>query len=181
MKLIFDIETTGQPPYHSGGLIHPLYFLEWNNCRIVCIAWLLIDCEGTTVKASDHIIKPKFFVIPEEATVGHETAVQTGVAIEIVLAEFLTDLEKCDMLIAHNIDVGYNVLIAEVYRMDSEIKKLKTTHKHCTMRHGSDPTEKSRRLDALYYKYYHDSPAAGRTRVQICKDVYMYQFFVANM
>jgi hypothetical protein len=142
----------------------------------VRIAWLLIDCEGTTVKANDQLIKPKFFQIPEDATVGHETAVQTGVAISIVLADFLADLEKCNMLIAHNIDLGYNVLTAEVYRMDSKSEKLQTIYKHCTMRHGSDPNEKWYNLFDLYQKYYHQAPPVMRPRVHVCKDVYMYQF-----
>jgi hypothetical protein len=85
------------------------------------------------------------------------------------------------MLIAHNIDVSYNVLTAEVYRMDRESEKLKAITTHCIMRRGSAPNEKWYRLYDLYQKYYHNAPLAAHTRIDVCKSVYMYQFLKTNM
>jgi DNA polymerase-3 subunit alpha len=185
MKLVFDTETTGLPPrfQNQKGCIDPSYFLEWSNCRIVQIAWVVFDIEGTIVKKADYIIKPAFFIIPEESTAIHgisqEIALEQGVDIKDVLKEFIKDLSPCDTLIAHNIDFDYNVVLSELFRANIDPCNMKTVYKYCTMRKGSLPTEKWCKLGELYKKCFGNAPTLTLHRalndVIMCKDIYIYQ------
>lgn len=180
MKLIFDTETTGLPPRPH---IDPSYFLEWSNCRIVQIAWIVIDVEGTIVKKAEYIIKPAFYIIPEESTrihgISQEIANREGCEIKDVLREFINDLSPCNELIAHNIDFDYNVVLSEIFRADMDPCNLKTVYRYCTMRKGSLPTEKWCKLGELYKKYFGSAPTLTLHRalndVITCKDIYIYQ------
>lgn len=180
MQVIFDTETTGLPPRPH---IDPYYFLEWSNCRIVQIAWIVIDIEGTIVKQVEYIIKPAFFIIPQESTAIHgisqEIANSCGKEIKDVLREFIKDLSTCDKLIAHNIDFDYNVVLSELFRADIDPCNMKTIYKHCTMRKGSLPNEKWCRLGELYKKYFGKAPTLTLHRalndVIMCKEIYLYQ------
>ena len=185
MKIIFDTETTGLPPrfQNKSGFVDPSYFLEWENCRIVQIAWIVMDIEGTIVKEANYIIKPAFFIIPEDSTAIHgisqEVANEHGKEIKDVLREFMKDLLTCDTLIAHNIEFDYNVVLAELFRASIKICNMKTVHKYCTMRKGSVPNGKWYKLGELYKKYYGTAPTLSLHNalndVFICKDIYMYQ------
>jgi DNA polymerase III subunit alpha len=185
MKIIVDTETTGLPPRYQNrsGCIDPSYFLEWDNCRIIQIAWIVIDIEGNIVKKADYIIKPSFFIIPDESTAIHgisqEYANKHGAEIKSVLPEFIKDLNMCDTLIAHNIDFDYNVILAELYRYNIDLCNMKTVYRYCTMRKGSKPHEKWQRLEELYKKYFGNAPTLTQHRalndVIMCKDIYMYQ------
>lgn len=185
MRLIVDTETTGLPPRHQkrSGAIDPSQFLEWDNCRIVQIAWVVIDIEGTIIKKADYVIKPTFFIIPDESTAIHgisqEYANTHGVEIKKVLPEFIEDLDMCDTLIAHNIDFDYNVILAELFRYNIDRSTMKTINRYCTMRKGSMPNEKWKRLGELYKKYFGNAPTLIQHRafndVIMCKDIYMYQ------
>ena len=185
MKLIVDTETTGLPPRHQNrsGCIDPYYFLEWDNCRIVQIAWVVMDVEGNIIKEVEYVIKPAFFIIPEESTAIHgisqEYANVHGAEIKQVLVEFIKDIHNCDTLIAHNIDFDYNVILAELFRYEMDPCNMKTIHRYCTMRKGSMPHEKWQRLEELYKKYFGSTPPLIQHRalndVIMCRDIYIYQ------
>jgi DNA polymerase III epsilon subunit-like protein len=179
MKLFFDTETTGLPPRG----IDPYFFLEWSNCRIVQIAWIVIDVEGNIVKKADYIIKPAFFIIPDESTAIHgisqEMALTQGKDIKDVLREFIKDMSPCDTIIAHNIDFDYNVVLSELARAEIDPCNMKHVYRYCTMRKGSMPNEKWYKLGDLYKKYFGNAPTLTLHRalndVIMCKDIYMYQ------
>lgn len=185
MKVIVDTETTGLPPRYANkaGFIDPSYFLEWSNCRIVQIAWIIIDIEGTVVKQADYIIKPAFYIIPEESTAIHgisqEIALTQGKDIKEVLSEFIQDISPCDTLIAHNIVFDYNVILSELFRGGIDPCNMKHIYTYCTMRKGSMPHEKWHKLGDLYKKYFGTAPNLVLHRalndVLMCRDIYMYQ------
>lgn len=185
MKVIFDTETTGLPPrfQNKAGFIDPYHFLEWSSCRIVQIAWVIIDVEGVIVKQADYIIKPAFYIIPEESTAIHgisqEIALTQGKEIKDVLREFVKDIAPCDTLIAHNVDFDYNVVLSELFRADIDPCNMKYMYTYCTMRKGSMPREKWYKLVDLYKKYFGEAPTLQAHRamndVLMCKDIYMYQ------
>jgi DNA polymerase-3 subunit alpha len=179
MKLIVDTETTGLPPRR----VDPINFIEWANCRIVQIAWVVIDVEGTIVKQADHIIKPCWFIIPDESTAIHgitqEFAHAQGKEIKDVLKEFIEDISRCDTLVAHNMDFDYNVIISEILRAGIDPCNMNHIYKYCTMRKGSLPNEKWQKLGELYKKYFGTESTLTLHRalndVLMCKDIYMYQ------
>lgn len=160
--LVFDTETTGLPPYRkveqSKEIASPLKYLKhWDDCRIVEIAWLLCDEQGNCLKKEDYIIQPKDYIIPEEASrihgITHEMAMENGIDIEIVLSIFACDLAEADVLVAHNMDFDYHVLLSEWLRYTPYTKEsLILIPKICTMKDFIHPNERWPRLADLYYK-----------------------------
>jgi len=160
--LVFDTETTGLPPYrkveNSKEIASPLKYLKhWDECRIVEIAWLLYDEEGTCLKKEEHIIQPKNYIIPDEASRIHgitqEIAIEKGIEIEFVLSMFASDLAEANYLVAHNMDFDYNVLLAEWLRYTpSTAEPFILIPKICTMKDFLKPNERWPRLADLYYK-----------------------------
>ena len=60
MYLFFDTETTGVPKNYKAP---PSDLLNWP--RVVQLAWVVTDEQGRELKATNHIIRPDGFVIPE--------------------------------------------------------------------------------------------------------------------
>lgn len=185
MILILDTETTGLAPLNQRGKGYkdPKFFLDWNDCRAVQIAWMICDDSGNTVKTQNFIIKPKYFIIPDESTAIHgisqEEAKLKGIKIEKVLEELISDLTKCDLLVGHNINFDYHVILAEMYRCNLINDTYNTVQKYCTMVNGSKADEKWFKLHELYKKYFNKDPEKALHRanndVEICKEIYFHQ------
>jgi DNA polymerase III epsilon subunit-like protein len=149
----------------------------------VQLAWLVCDENHVVLKKESHIIRPKYFEIPEESTKIHGidqiTAKTTGKKIEFVLHEFLKDIDRCDRVIAHNINFDYHVLLAELYRVGMVSLKYLNIPQYCTMLSASKPNEKWYKLVDLYEKYYGNKPSIPLHRadndIELCHAVYMYQ------
>lgn len=131
MYLFFDTETTGLPQNFNA----PASDLK-NWPRMVQIAWILCNNEGTRITSNDYIIKPEGFIIPREATKVHgistKRANDEGVELKHVLEEFNCLVEQTETIVAHNIRFDEKILAAEFIR-----KKIKSSFdkkpKICTM------------------------------------------------
>jgi len=188
MFLVFDTETTGLPPYAPtiGGRrsFQPVEEVEkWNDCRLVQLAWMVCSEDGTIIKTRDYIIRPKYFIIPEEVTKIHgitqERAKKEGTKIEIVLREFLEDLRTISTIVAHNIAFDYHVVSAELCRLGMALPIEAWPTQYCTMKNGCRPNEKWPKLSELYEKYFHQKPTLtlhqALNDVALCRDVYLRQ------
>ena len=86
MHLFFDTETTGLPRDYRAPVSN-----SRNWPRLVQLAWLVTDDQGTEYKSLEYIIKPEGFAIPREASRIHgittELARQRGADLGAVLAE----------------------------------------------------------------------------------------------
>lgn len=115
MYLIFDTETTGLPHNKTA----PLTDLD-NWPRLVQFAWQLHDRTGKLLSRNNSIIKPDGFDIPFKAEQVHgistQRALEEGRNLEVVLAEFLKDLEHTQLLVGHNIEFDINIIGAEFIR-----------------------------------------------------------------
>jgi DNA polymerase III subunit alpha len=107
--LIFDTETTGLPKSREQAIKGP------NNWpHLVSIAWTVIDTDNNynTISSESHIVKPEW-TIPADSTAIHgisqEKAVAEGTPLSTVISRFLA--VEHDMMIAHNMDFDYNVLV----------------------------------------------------------------------
>ena len=113
--LFFDTETTGLPL----DLDEP-YTNVKNWPRLVQLSWILEDTETNEVTEHDFIIKPDGFIIPFAATKIHhittEKAERDGVKLRAALGDFVQDMLRADLQVAHNIEFDKNVICSEIYR-----------------------------------------------------------------
>jgi len=121
MILFLDLETNGL----SKSLNAPIEDIE-NWARIVQISWSIFDDTGKMIKKENFIIFPFDFTISDTSSLIHgintKRAEQEGVLLNKVLYKFNDDLEKCDLVVAHNIGFDIPTLNAEFVR-----NKIKTT------------------------------------------------------
>jgi DNA polymerase III epsilon subunit-like protein len=132
--LFFDTETTGLP------LKYKAPYTEITNWpRIVQLSWLIADTEGTVIKESDYIIKVDF-PIPAEASRVHgitnAIAESKGTMITEVLTDLLTDLNRVNRLICHNVNFDLPIVQSELYRHKLEHRIALPTF--CTMQNSTD-------------------------------------------
>ena len=113
--LFFDTETTGWPV----NFYEPYTNLE-NWPRLVQLSWITEDTDTKEKKENDFIIRPEGFTIPEAATKIHnittEFAERYGVALRAALSDFVQDMLRADLQVAHNIEFDKNVICSEIYR-----------------------------------------------------------------
>jgi len=132
MILFFDVETNGLAKSQKGS-----YTDIENWPRVVQLAWALCDDNGENCTRKNFIIFPKDFGISEKISSIHgitiEKAEKEGVLLNKVLEVFNIDLDRANLIVAHNIEFDLPVLNAEFIR-----NKIKTSlldkEKYCTMK-----------------------------------------------
>ena len=117
MKYVFfDTETTGQPKEHDA----PYSDID-NWPRLIQLAWIVYD-HTTIIGRKNYIIRPMGFTIPNDSTnvygISTEEALEKGQRVEMVLKEFLDDIQDADAIIGHNIKFDVSVVQSELYRLN---------------------------------------------------------------
>ena len=115
MYIIFDTETTGLPKHRNA----PVEDVE-NWPRIVQIAWACYDGKRKHISTKSFLVKPQGFVIPREAQRVHGISTSKarikGKLIRKVLQSFSKDIQKSNVIIAHNLEFDEKVVHAEFIR-----------------------------------------------------------------
>ena len=130
--LFFDTETTGLPKdKYLAALISKN---NWPD--IVSISWMVFDGD-CAVRKETHIIKPEGWIIPEEVSkihgITHTMAESIGVSLSGVLDLFIYDMERCSMIVAHNIEFDRNVMLnAYKWRLNKNTIFWKYDKEFCT-------------------------------------------------
>ena len=158
MFLVFDIETTGLIKCKKFN-VYPDFKdnKEYDNARIVQIAWVLLDKKYNTIDKKNYIIRRDGFDIPNTSFHGITNVISDikGTKFEIVMMDFADALARADMIIAHNILFDYNVLVNHMYRYDLQyvhslfIKK----QKFCTSQKSAELLKLRMPFYASYFKY----------------------------
>ncbi|MDD1701806.1 MAG: 3'-5' exonuclease [Methanoregula sp.] len=132
MILFLDLETNGL----AKSLNAPIEDID-NWARIVQIAWNIFEDDGTLIKKENFIIFPTDFTISESSSLIHKIttpiAENEGVLLKRVLQKFNEDLEKCRLVVAHNIAFDIPTLNAEFVRNKIRTPLLQK-EKFCTMK-----------------------------------------------
>lgn len=130
--LFFDTETTGKADQR----IPVSEFEKWP--RIIELAWQVASFPSGELIFDDssYLIRPQGWEIPKEKfwiENGFDTATSllNGRPILEILNLFLFDLQKCDLLVAHNMMFDHKVLAAEMIR--AGLKSEKLLPRFCTM------------------------------------------------
>ncbi len=133
MFLFFDTETTGLPKNWNAPASH---INNWP--RMVQLACLLYDENGSLEESCNFIIQPEGYSIPNDAARVHgittERAIGEGVELKNVLEGFQNLLDKSTQLVAHNMAFDEKIIGAEFYRIFGE-DPLLGKPKICTMKH----------------------------------------------
>ena len=132
MYLVFDTETTGLPKNYQAPLDD---FSNWP--RMVQIAWCLYDGEGNLWESYSYIIKPNGFIISDEVAKIHritqERAMSEGIELREALTHFISDVQKSEYLVGHNIDFDDKIVGCELMR-EKMSSPLPMANKICTMK-----------------------------------------------
>jgi len=119
MFLLFDTETTGLPA--KGQYQNPSHA---QTPKLVEIAAVLFNAEGTELDSYTAIVKPYGFDIPVQASNVHkittERAQQEGQDLEVVYSTFLNLVKQAQYLVAHN--AQYDKLVLD--RVDIDLKSF---------------------------------------------------------
>lgn len=117
--LFFDTETTGLPRDYKAPSSDTR-----NWPRMVQLAWILTDENGTRLNERNRIVKPEGFTIPAEAAGLHgittERAMEEGQPLTEVISQFLTDLGEAGFIVGHNIAFDKKIVGAELVRLGRE-------------------------------------------------------------
>jgi DNA polymerase III subunit epsilon len=131
MYLFFDTETTGLPKNWKA----PVSDLN-NWPRLVQLAYLYYDRNGTIISGGDFIIKPVGFSIPPDVSRIHgistQKALDEGKPLLSVLQEFESLIAESEYLVAHNISFDEKIVGAEFLR-NSMPDHTASKRKICTM------------------------------------------------
>jgi len=131
MYLFFDTETTGLPKNKKAPVTSTN---DWP--RMVQLAMLLYETDGTLVEKKSCIVQPIGFTIPSDAVNIHgittARAMKEGEDVKKVLAVFSALLEKATLLVAHNMAFDEKILGCEFYR-STQHNPLDEMKKLCTM------------------------------------------------
>ncbi len=136
MYLFFDTETTGLPKKWDA----PITDLE-NWPRLVQIAWILSDDDGSQIISKEYIIKPEDFVIPEESSKVHgittEFALKKGKPLKKILNEFSLSMSLSKFMVAHNMSFDEKIIESEFLRKNIQ-RSLFQPVKLCTKEIGTE-------------------------------------------
>ncbi|CAM9155815.1 unnamed protein product [Ectocarpus sp. 8 AP-2014] len=139
-QLFFDVETTGLPPRAA----KPRQFQDFSGCRVVSIAWVLRD--GLTVFSQRYSVVDTGGGDGAKVGAEHIHGVTCGVMrdhgrlVEAVLRDFMEDVKKATLVVAHNMDFDQKVVAAELYRMgcNDDAEYLMQQQCLCTMKTTTD-------------------------------------------
>ena len=157
MYLCFDLETNGLLAHKNVDFTHLRFFRE---CRLVSIAYILLDDDLEVVREGYHIAKPDGYTISRESTrihgIEHDYAINHGQDIRKILDIVLDLFREFNIthLVGHNVSFDYTVLQSELFRYKGKEANaiLREKELFCTMRTGQDllNLDKFPKLSALY-------------------------------
>jgi DNA polymerase III subunit epsilon len=136
MYLFYDTETSGLPASWKA----PVTALD-NWPRMVQLAWQQVDINGNVLQSEDFIIRPRGFIIPDEAAEIHgittERAMAEGFDLKTVLTEFASVIDRSEVMVAHNIDFDEKIVGAEFIRAHVP-HTMDRKRRVCTMKQSTE-------------------------------------------
>jgi len=134
--LFFDTETTGLPRNYKAPVTD-----SDNWPRLIQLSWIITDIDGKSILERNVLIRPNGYKIPSDVSkltgITTEKALNEGFDITEVLMEFLSDFEKVNTIVGHNIDFDLNIVRAEFYRLKIK-ENLEAKPSVCTMKSSTD-------------------------------------------
>lgn len=182
MYVIIDLETTGLPKSRNSNYKN---LDNYSNSRIISIAWQVLDEKLNPENKYYFLIKPSNFRINKNSIrihgINNEIANSNGFDINYVMDVFQTSISDCQVIVAHNIQFDWSILMSELYRSRNcnLRKKIKSMSSYCTMKKGKTfmDIKKFPKLVELYnfcYKTTIDNPHNAFCDTDACKDCFVF-------
>ena len=123
--LFLDTETTG------------MIRIGQSSPRLVEVAWLICDIEGTILERDEYVIRPDGFTIPRTATSVHgittDYARRVGVSLLTALEVLSLSAGNCSVIIGHNVKFDLAIIEGE-YKRIGVLDPLAKLSSVCTMK-----------------------------------------------
>ena len=173
-KIVLDVETTGLPDKvkifykncknedkYKLKYVHPTFYEKYENCRIIEIAYVILNENDEIVKKSSFLIKGRNIQNSQIHGITNEMCEEQGLNIQDFFSSFENDLKNVSIFVAHNAEFDFTILLSECYRYGKTdlIYKLKKIKIYCTMNNGSRILQSNKflKLIELYQHFYKDS------------------------
>ena len=157
ITMIFDIETSGLPKRMGyNRYFSPKKVEYYNESRIIEIAYIICNTDGTIIKQVSSLIKPDNFMINNSFIHGltNEICDKDGIIIDNIFKQLYEDIirNKVSIIVSHNILFDLNILLSECYRYGNNklYDLLCNKNKKCTM----DIGQKYIGMYKLYGSFY---------------------------
>lgn len=160
MYIILDIETTGLIPKDGSNNFYNYKVLDkYDQCRMLQICYEILD-------SNLNVMTTKSFYINEidNITNSHihgitlDTLQQYGIKMDSFVEQFKIDISNCNVIIAHNLQFDYSILMSELYRYkhNDVIDIINNMTRKCSMRLTRSIFGKFPKLIDLY-NYSHNT------------------------
>ena len=141
MYIILDIETTGLIPKDGSNNFYNYKILDkYEGCRMLQICYEILD-------SNLNVMITKSFYINEINTkdcinnshihgITLDTLQLYGIKIDKFVEQFKIDISNCNVIIAHNLQFDYSILMSELYRYNytDVIDIINNMTRKCSMR-----------------------------------------------
>ncbi len=121
------------------------------------IAWTVYDKNG-------YKLCSKNFFIKGEPSLTNDTIIYPiqRAPIHITIGRFIYDLNKCDVIVGHNVKYDVRVILSEIFRLGLDTGTLENIKQFCTMEKGielcgfeTEWGDRFPKLQELYTKLFH--------------------------
>lgn len=115
--LIFDTETNGIPKMDNYKCVRYDHETGWDNCRMLSIAWLVVDNRFNVINQEYYLIKDDSIFNTVYAqkinniTDGYRN--ENGILYNDMIDKFFRDVDNCTYIVSHGTDFDFNLLIKE--------------------------------------------------------------------
>jgi len=139
MYFCFDTETSGLPSYRDASYRD---VDAYSSCRMMSIAWYLLDENCNKLEKKYFVITPEFektCCCPRAEHVhgiSHDFACSIGTPFDIMLAHLERALEKSNVIVGHNVCFDIYILKHELWRRGRQraLDALRDKKVFCTMK-----------------------------------------------
>lgn len=147
--LVFDTETTN------------LIKKDLSDIYILQLSWILFDIDSYKQEENDYILKVPVKIKNSSIHGITQEKSDNGYDIAEIIGIFLEDVQKCDLLVAHNLQFDINMVEIELHRLglEDEIDQMYDKKYFDTMREGKTYLKERKfpKLQELYTKLFNTS------------------------
>ena len=132
-----------------------------DTCRIVQLSWILYDTISEQKEENDFILNTHCEILNSHIHGITTKQSRNGYEFSEIINIFFEDIEKCDLLVGHNIKYDLNALEIELARenMDDKINILYKKKYYDTMYNSLkfSLNNKFLKLSELYFLFFHEN------------------------